>query len=140
MTELMEPRSSEEPTFVKVDRAQRRSPAVRAGGMFQVPALAAILLALAALWFFTVEPGAEGILWRTYSIQACLLNLAATYAALCAWYYLFAQGERRMRMFRIVLVSLPLVACLGALELPAVAFRHNYEVTFGNESSNTPIT
>ena len=84
-----------------------------------------------------MDPNLEGLLWRTYSLQAVGLNVGVTYALVVTWYLYCGSGRRRIRMFRVTLLTFSLGFCLALLELPALAFKHNYELTFGNESTNT---
>ncbi len=100
------------------------------------PLAMVVVAGTACCWFTTIEPSASASLWRTYRVPGMLLNLTVSYLAMCALYYLLGSGRARLRLFRLVVVSMVFVGMLVLIESPTILLGYNYGTTFGTSGQN----
>lgn len=96
----------------------------------------AILAAIAG-WVFLQQSLPDLPWWRRYTSVGLLAALALTYVALAATLVLLRRDGAAERARKVLALTLGLVVSAAAIELPAIAFGHDYRLTLGTLADNT---
>ncbi len=102
----------------------------------RIPAILLAIAGLIWLWIATVDPDSRAELWRSFRVKQFAINLGATYLTLIALYVLFGAGDKRLRIFRVTLLTFMTGLALAVVEIPAVVFKTNFELKFGTTQNS----
>lgn len=98
---------------------------------------AALVAAAFLAWWLPADREVEQSLWRTYRITDAVRAIAVTACAAAGIYVVLGGGDRKRRVFRVVLAAISAGSCLALAEAPAVLFGHDYAKTFGTNPADT---
>jgi lysophospholipase L1-like esterase len=90
------------------------------------------------IWYLTRDlRDLPDALWRVYYASTVAMNLAATAAILGVAWLLTDLRQWRRRVAELLLAGMTTGLVIGLFELPAVAFGHDYGITFGTHANDT---